>query len=145
MLDHFSAMINGPKIKKERDQLLVNYKLKEILHGHALESMAMDHNHEEQKKQAELERVREKAENDKKLLEHDKKLLEERLRSHKQEKQSQNKVHDAEVEAQDTEQRLRQAIELEYICFFLYANGQEPELTGKDGIQPLSTEYDVGP
>lgn len=100
--------------------------------------MTMDHNHEKEKNQAELERVREKAE-------HDKELLEERLRSQELQKESQNEVHDAEVKARDTEQRLRQAIELEYICFFLYANRQEHELTGKDGIQPLSTEYDVGP
>jgi hypothetical protein len=138
VLDHFSAMINGPKIKKERDQLLVNYKLKEMLHDHAMESMATDHNHKEEKKQAELERVREKAE-------HDKELLEEKLLSHEREKQSQNEAHDAEVKARDIEERLQQAIELEYICFFLYANGQEHELTGKVGIQPLSTEYDVGP
>jgi hypothetical protein len=145
VLDHVSAMIKGPKIKKERDQLLMNFKLKEVLHGHELESMATYHNHKEEKKQAELERVREKAENDKNLLEHDKMVLEERLHSHALEKQSQREAHDAEVKALDTEQRLRQGIELEYICFFLYANDQEHELTGKDGIQPLSTEYDVGP
>lgn len=103
-------MINGPRIKKELDQLVTNSKLKEVMHEHAIEFMATDHKHKQEKQKAELEIMRAKGE-------HGKELLEERLRSREREIESRAEAYEMQFKVLDTEERLRQAVELEYTGF----------------------------
>lgn len=118
--DHVGAMFNGPKIKKERDQLLASNKVKDIMYENALES-----------NKAELEKSKTKAT-------YDKEILEERLRSERREKASLADAHNSQIQSIHTEKALRNAIELEYTKLSLYVNGQKYELTGSVGVQHLS-------
>ena len=97
--DHMGAMFNGPKIKKERDKLLISNKLKDVLLDHASETS-----------KAALE-------NSEKMAAKDNDLFEERLRSEQQEKSRLLAVHKSQIQSIHAENGLKKTIELEYTSF----------------------------
>ena len=157
------AMFNGPKFKKERDQLLMSHKLKDVVHETTLEANKVELEKSEMKAaydkeilEDQLEKSKMKAAHDKEILEeqleksemkatHDKEILGEQLRSEQREKASLSDAHDSQIQSIHIEKALRNIIELEYTKLSLYANGQKYELKGSVGIQHLFKEYHVRP
>ena len=139
-------MLNGPKFKKERDQLLMSNKLKDVLYETTVEA-----------NEAELEILEMKVAHGKEIFEKelenlkiaaglDIAIIGEELRSEQQERLSLTGTHNSEIKSIKTEKGLRNVIELEYTNFLcMYTNCQKYELKGSVKIQHLSKEYYVRP
>jgi hypothetical protein len=155
-----SAIINGPKIKNQRDKLLISNRLKDIPLEHssevnkaALENLKMlstkelenlkkltTKELENSKKMAaqELEITKMMAtnelENTKRMAEKDNELLEERLRSEQQEKSSLIAAHKSQIKSIEGARGLKNTNQLRYTNF-------PSKLMARELISQVQSDY----